>query len=204
MELSLYALSGDTGVINVADEVFAQEFKEALIHQTVTAYLANARAGTHAQKNRAQVRGGGRKPWRQKGTGRARAGTIRSPLWRGGGVVFAARPGDYSQKLNKKMYRAAMRSILSELIRQGRLRVVEQFVAETPKTQGLVAKLTALKLEEVLIVTEQVETNLQLAARNLYRVVVKPVGTIDPVSLIGFANVLMTLPALKQLEKSLA
>ena len=203
MELNLQTPEGTSGVIQVADEVFAKEFNEALIHQVVTAYLAHARSGTHAQKNRAQVRGGGRKPWRQKGTGRARAGTIRSPLWRGGGVVFAATPGNYSQKLNKKMYRGAMRSIVSELVRQERLVVVENLTIEAPKTRLLLAKLAAFKLQKVLIVTEQIDNHLYLAARNLYQVNTKEVSTLDPVSLIGFDKVLITVSALRKLEEQL-
>ena len=160
-------LAAGTGTVEVADATFGKEFNEALVHQVVTAYLAGGRQGTRAQKNRSDVRGGGKKPWRQKGTGRARAGTIRSPLWRSGGVTFAARPQDYTQKVNRKMYRAAMRSILSELVRQERLVAIEEFSVEAPKTKQVAAKLKELNLEKVLIVTEEVDETLYLAARNL-------------------------------------
>ncbi|MFZ8890070.1 MAG: 50S ribosomal protein L4, partial [Pseudomonadales bacterium] len=146
--------AGADKAVEVSEVTFGREFNEALVHQVVVAYLAGARQGTRAQKTRAEVRGGGRKPWRQKGTGRARAGSIRSPIWRGGGTTFAARPQDHSQKVNRKMYRGAMRAILSELVRQDRLVVVEQFAAETPKTKALVAQLAALSVSNVLIVTE--------------------------------------------------
>ncbi|NBQ12847.1 MAG: 50S ribosomal protein L4, partial [Gammaproteobacteria bacterium] len=145
--------AGADKAVEVSEVTFGREFNEALVHQVVVAYLAGARQGTRAQKTRAEVRGGGRKPWRQKGTGRARAGSIRSPIWRGGGTTFAARPQDHSQKVNRKMYRGAMRAILSELVRQDRLVVVEQFAAETPKTKALVAQLAALSVSNVLIVT---------------------------------------------------
>ncbi len=205
MELSLQTKSAESlGVISVSERVFAAPFNESLIHQAVTAYLAGGRTGTRAQKNRAQVKGSGSKPWRQKGTGRARAGTIKSPLWRGGGVTFAAKPYDHSQKLNKKMYQTALRSILSELVKQARLLVIEEFTLENPKTRDLVAQLKAFHLDDVLIVTENSDDNLNLAARNLHRVEVKEIKTLNPVSLIGFEKVLMTLKALKKLEESLA
>ncbi len=190
--------------LQVSDAVFGADFKEALVHQVVTAYMAGARAGTKAQKNRSAVRGGGRKPYRQKGTGRARAGTIRSPIWRGGGVTFAAQPRNYAQKVNKKMYRGALRSILSELVRQDRLVVVDEFGVEAPKTKELVGKLKALGLDDVLIVTEQADENLFLAARNLYHVDVRDSDEVDPVSLIGYEKVLMTKDALKKIEERLA
>ena len=190
--------------IQVSDAVFGAELKEGLIHQVVTAYLAAGRAGTKAQKNRSAVAGGGAKPWRQKGTGRARAGTIRSPIFRSGGVTFAARPRDYTQKVNRKMYRGALRSILSELLRQNRLVVVNELSLEAPKTRELVARLDELKLDDVLVVTEAVDDKLTLAARNLYNVDVRTVGEVDPVSLIGFGAVLITSTALKQLEERLA
>jgi large subunit ribosomal protein L4 len=190
--------------IQLSETVFGQAFNESLIHQVVTAYLAGARQGTHAQKNRSAVRGGGKKPWRQKGTGRARAGTIRSPIWRKGGVTFAAQTQDYSQKANKKMYRSAMRSILSELIRQERLLLVDAFTVSSNKTRELLAKIKELKLKDVLIVTDSVDENLYLAARNLFNVDVRDVAAVDPVSLIGFSNVLMTVPAIKQFEENLA
>ena len=177
---------------------------EALVHQVVVAYGNGARQGTKAQKTRSEVRGGGKKPWRQKGTGRARAGTIRSPIWVGGGRAFAAKPRDFDQKVNKKMYRGAIKSILSELVRQDRLVVVEKFGVDTPKTKALVAKLNDLELNDVLIVTPEVEENLFLAARNLYKVDVRDVAGIDPVSLIAFEKVLITADAVKQLEEALA
>jgi len=200
MELKL---AFDNSTIAVADTVFGCEFKEPLIHQVVAAYLAGARAGTKAQKTRAEVRGGGAKPWKQKGTGRARAGTIRSPLWRGGGIVFAAKPRSFAQKVNKKMYRVASRSILSELIRQERLIVVNDFTVASNKTKELVQQLNKMDLKQVLIVVENVEKNLHLAARNLYRVGVVDVEGINPVSLIGFDKVLITVPALRKLEEKL-
>ncbi|EPO0036854.1 50S ribosomal protein L4 [Vibrio cholerae] len=190
--------------LTVSETTFGREFNEALVHQVVVAYAAGARQGTSAQKTRSEVSGGGAKPWRQKGTGRARAGTIRSPIWRTGGVTFAAKPQDHSQKVNKKMYRGAMKSILSELVRQERLIVVENFSVEAPKTKALVAKLKELELNDVLIVTGEVDENLFLAARNLYKVDVRDVTGIDPVSLIAFDKVLMTAAAVKQVEEMLA
>lgn len=189
--------------LTVSETTFGREFNEALVHQVVVAYAAGARQGTRAQKTRSEVSGGGAKPWRQKGTGRARAGTIRSPIWRTGGVTFAAKPQDHSQKVNKKMYRGAMKSILSELVRQERLIVVENFSVEAPKTKALVAKLKELELNDVLIVTGEVDENLFLAARNLYKVDVRDVTGIDPVSLIAFDKVLMTAAAVKQVEEML-
>ncbi|WP_297528572.1 50S ribosomal protein L4 [Thiohalobacter sp.] len=196
-------VKGGTSV-DVSDKAFGREFNEALVHQVVTAVMAGARAGTKAQKNRSAVRGGGAKPWRQKGTGRARSGTIRSPIWRGGGKVFAARPRDYSQKVNKKMYRGALASILSELLRQDRLVVVDDFKVEAPKTRELLGKLKELGLDDVLIVTDSADENLYLAARNLYSVGVCDSETVDPVSLIGFGKVLMTVDTLKKFEERLA
>jgi large subunit ribosomal protein L4 len=190
--------------VTVSDAAFGREFNESLVHQVVVAYMAGARAGTRAQKNRSDVRGGGRKPWRQKGTGRARSGTITSPIWRKGGVTFAARPQDHSQKVNKKMYRGAIRSIFSELVRQDRLIVVESISVDAPKTRELLTKLKDLELDDVLIITDKVEENLYLAARNLHKVDVRDVAAIDPVSLIGFSKVLVTVEALKQLEEMLA
>ncbi|MEZ7862818.1 MAG: 50S ribosomal protein L4 [Aeromonadaceae bacterium] len=192
------------GALQVSETTFGREFNEALIHQVVVAYANGARQGTRAQKSRSEVSGGGKKPWRQKGTGRARAGSIRSPIWRSGGVTFAARPQDHSQKVNKKMYRAALQSILSELVRQERLIVVEQFAIDAPKTKDLVAKLKGLELNDVLIVTPEVDENLFLAARNLYKVDVRDVTGLDPVSLIAFDKVLMTAEAVKQIEEMLA
>ena len=192
------------GALQVSETTFGREFNEALIHQVVVAYANGARQGTRAQKNRSEVSGGGKKPWRQKDTGRARAGSIRSPIWRSGGVTFAARPQDHSQKVNKKMYRAALQSILSELVRQERLIVVEQFAIDAPKTKDLVAKLKSMDLKDVLIVTPEVDENLFLAARNLYKVDVRDVTGLDPVSLIAFDKVLMTAEAVKQIEEMLA
>ena len=190
--------------MDVSDAVFGQDFNENLVHQVVVAYMAAGRAGTHAQKNRSAVSGGGSKPWRQKGTGRARAGTIRSPLWRGGGKTFAATTRDYSQKVNKKAYRAAYRSILSELVRQDRLVVVESFALDAPRTRDLVAKLGAMDLDRVLIVHDGPDENLYLAARNLPHVDVVDTTIADPVSLVGFDKVLITVAALRQFEERLA
>ncbi|MBA6391128.1 50S ribosomal protein L4 [Colwellia sp. BRX10-3] len=197
------ALKDASGALEVSETTFGLEFNEALVHQVVVAYAAGARAGTRAQKTRSEVSGGGAKPWRQKGTGRARAGTSRGPIWRSGGVTFAAKPQDHSQKVNRKMYRGAIKSILSELVRQERLVVVENFAVETPKTKELVAKLNALELKDVLIVTPEIDENLFLSARNLYKVDVRDVDGIDPVSLVGFEKVLMTASAVKQLEEML-
>jgi large subunit ribosomal protein L4 len=190
--------------MDVADAVFGQDFNESLVHQVVVAYMAAGRAGTHAQKNRAAVRGGGTKPWRQKGTGRARAGTIRSPIWRGGGKAFAATTRDYSQKVNKKAYRAAIRSILSELVRQDRLLVVEEFSVPAPRTKELVATLKKLDLDNVLIVHHEPDESLCLAARNLSKVEVVDATIADPVSLLAFDKVLITVAALRQFEEKLA
>ncbi|MEZ8144649.1 50S ribosomal protein L4 [Enterovibrio norvegicus FF-33] len=189
--------------LTVSETTFGREYNEALVHQVVVAYAAGARQGTRAQKTRSDVRGGGAKPWRQKGTGRARAGTIRSPIWRSGGVTFAARPQDHSQKVNKKMYRGALKSILSELVRQDRLIVVDNFSVEAPKTKELIAKLKELELTEALIVTAEVDENLFLAARNLYKVDIRDAAGIDPVSLIAFDKVVMTAAAVKQVEEML-
>ena len=197
-------LAAGAGTVEVADATFGKEFNEALVHQVVTAYLAGGRQGTRAQKNRSDVRGGGKKPWRQKGTGRARAGTIRSPLWRSGGVTFAARPQDHSQKVNRKMYRAAMRSILSELVRQERLVAVDEFIVDAHKTKQVAAKLKELDLEKVLIVTEEIDEKLYLAARNLPHVDVIDVAAADPVSLVAFDKVLVTVSALRKFEEKLA
>lgn len=197
-------LAGANGSVEVSDLAFGKEFNETLVHQVVTAYLAGSRQGTKAQKNRAAVSGGGAKPWRQKGTGRARAGTSRSPIWRAGGVTFAAQPRDHSQKVNKKMYRAAMRCIFSELVRQERLVVVEDFALESPKTKQFVAKLNELELSNALLITEDVEQNLYLASRNVPHVDVRDAAGLDPVSLVGFEKVLVTVPALKKIEETLA
>ena len=193
-----------SGSVDVAEATFGAAFNEALVHQVVTAYLAGSRAGTKAQKNRAAVRGGGAKPWRQKGTGRARAGTIRSPIWVGGGRTFAAKPRSYEQKVNKKMYRAALRSVLSELIRQDRLVVVESLELEAPKTKLLANRLKDLDLSSVLILNEAFDEKIFLAARNLPEVGICDAASIDPVVLIRFEKVLITLPALKLIEERLS
>lgn len=190
--------------LKVSDEIFGADYKEALIHQVVTAYLNGARAGTKAQKSRSDVSGGGAKPFRQKGTGRARAGTSRSPLWRSGGKNFAARPRSYTQKVNRKMFRGAIRSILSELNRLERLVVVDEIAIAAPKTKELVAKLKGLDLHDVLIVAVSPDENLYLAARNLYGVDVCDVNEVDPVSLIAYEKILVTEGAVKKLEERLA
>ncbi len=201
MELTIQKSdSGKAGTLNVADSVFSVEFNEPLIHQVLTSYLAGARSGTKAQKTRAEVRGGGRKPFKQKGTGRARAGTIRSPIWRGGGVTFAAKTQDHSKKLNKKMYRAAMRSILSELVRQERFICVDEFNVDESKTKLVKDKLASLSLDDVLIVTEELNENLYLGVRNIPKVDVIDTNEIDPYSLIGFDKVLMTQAAVEKVE----
>ena len=193
-----------TGSVDVAEATFGADFNEALVHQVVTAYLAGGRAGTKAQKNRSAVRGGGTKPWRQKGTGRARAGTIRSPIWVGGGRAFAAQPRNHSQKVNKKMYRAALRSVLSELVRQDRLVIVKELELEAPKTRLLATKLKELELDNVLILNEAFDEKVYLAARNLPNVGICDAASIDPVVLIRFEKVLVTLPALKMIEERLS
>jgi large subunit ribosomal protein L4 len=206
MELNVRTVDGALpgGLIQVSDEAFAKEFNEGLVHQVVTAYFAAARSGSHTQKNRSAVRGGSGKPWRQKGTGRARAGTIRSPLWRGGGVTFAAAPRDYTQKVNKKMYRGAMKCILSEIIRQNRMIVVDEFKVDTPKTKDVSARLQAMNLNDVLIVAEDPDDNLYLATRNLPNVDVRSIEKVDPVSLISFEKLMVTTGAIKRLEERLA
>ncbi len=204
MELSIVKPgNAESGTVSVSDVAFAREYNEDLVHQVVTAYLSGARQGTRAQKNRAAVRGGGKKPWRQKGTGRARAGTIRSPIWRSGGVTFAAQPQDHSQKVNRKMYRAALRSIMSELARQDRLMVVESLDVDEPKTKLLVKQLGDYGVDNVLIVTSEVGENLYLAARNLHKVDVRDVDGVDPVSLIGYEKVMVTVDAVKKFEEML-
>ncbi len=190
--------------VAVSDATFGREYNESLVHQVVTAYMAGGRQGSKAQKTRAEVTGGGIKPWRQKGTGRARAGTSSSPIWRSGGVTFAAKPRNFDQKLNKKMYRAAMQSILSELVRQERLVVADSFAVETHKTKDFVAKLSELELTNVLIVSDDLDEKLYLAARNVPHVGVTEASAVDPVSLIAFDKVLVTVSALKQLEEAYA
>lgn len=190
--------------VELSDTAFGREFNEALVHQVVTAYLAGARQGSRAQKTRAEVSGGGKKPWRQKGTGRARAGSIRGPIWRGGGRAFAAKPQDWSQKVNRKMYRGAMQCILAELVRQDRLVLVEDIKMPTPKTKELVSKLAELDAPRALIVTNEVDENLYLAARNIPYVNVLGTNEVDPVSLIAFDKVIMSVDAAKQFEEALA
>lgn len=195
------------GQIMVADEVFARPFNEPLVHQVVVAYLAGARAGTRAQKSRAQVSGGGAKPWRQKGTGRARAGSTRGPIWRGGGVTFAARPQDHSQKVNRKMYRVAMRAIFSELMRQDRLHVVNELTLPEIKTKRMITLLETLGLADqrrVLLVSEEIDLNLYLSARNLGQVALSDVSGLDPVSLVGADAVVMTAGAVQRVGEWLA
>jgi len=189
--------------VELSEVAFGKDFNEALVHQVVVAYMAGARQGTKAQKSRAEVSGGGKKPFNQKGSGRARAGSIRSPIWRGGGKSFAARPQDWDQKVNRKMYRGAMQCILAELVRQDRLVFVEDFTVSAPKTKELLGKLNALGLQNALIITDAVDENLYLAARNLPHVEVIDATAVDPVSLIGFDKVLMSVPAAKKLEVEL-
>jgi large subunit ribosomal protein L4 len=191
------------GNLELSDTAFAAQFNESLVHQVVTAYLAGGRAGTHAQKTRSEVRGGGAKPWRQKGTGRARAGTIRSPIWRSGGVTFATKPRDYSQKVNRKMYRSALRSILSELLRQERLIVVDSISVSAPKTKELVGILKALDVDHGLLVADELDMNLALAARNLPWVDVADIADVDPVALVRYEKILITVDGIKKLEERL-
>ena len=193
-----------SGSVDVADSAFGADFNEPLVHQVVTAFLAGGRAGTKAQKNRSAVRGGGTKPWRQKGTGRARAGTIRSPIWVGGGRTFAASPRNHSQKVNRKMYRGALRSVFSELVRQERLVVIESLEMKAPKTRELAQLLKKHELDNVLIVNEAFDENVFLSARNLENVGICDAASIDPVVLMRFEKVLITLPALKLIEERLS
>ncbi len=204
MELSISTPKGAKGTVEVSELAFGKEFNQDLVHQAVVAYQAAARQGTKAQKNRAAVSGGGAKPWRQKGSGRARAGTSRSPIWRSGGVTFAAQPRNYEQKINKKMYRAAMRCILSELARQERLVVVESIELEAPKTKSLVQHLAQYDIAEALVVTQEVNVNLYLASRNLHKVDVIDAQAVNPLSLVAFDKVIITVDALKKVEESLA
>ncbi len=190
--------------VELSESTFGRQFNEALVRQVVVAYMGGARQGTRAQKTRSEVNGGGKKPYRQKGTGRARAGTIRSPIWRGAGVTFANKTQDFSQKVNRKMYRGAMQSILSELIRQDRLIVTEDFAVDSPKTKQVQARLNELALDNVLIVVEDVDDNLYLGTRNLRNVDVIDVQGVNPVNLIGFDKVLFTVGALKKAEELLA
>jgi len=203
MELPVFTQTGAPSSVQVSDELFGYPFNEGLVHQVVTAYMAGGRAGTKAQKTRRQVRGGGIKPWRQKGTGRARAGSIRSPLWRGGGKIFAATPRSYQQKVNRRMYRLAMRSIFSELVRQDRLKIVDQFTVDTPKTKLLVNKLQGLNVKKALIITDREDQNLWLAAGNIPHVEVSELNYMDPVSLVAHEHVLVTVEVLKKIEERL-
>ncbi|MDQ3565087.1 MAG: 50S ribosomal protein L4 [Pseudomonadota bacterium] len=206
--MELQVQSGDTGAVvgavAVSEQLFNAKYNEPLVHQVVTAYLAAGRSGTKAQKSRAQVRGGGRKPWKQKGTGNARAGSSRSPLWRSGGVTFAAVPRDYAQKVNRRMYTGALRSILSELARTGRLKIVDALAMHLPKTKVLIERLKVLGLEAGLIVVDAEDRNLDLASRNLPHVEVTGARALDPVRLIEHQTVVMTQDALKLVEARLA
>ena len=205
MELKLILEKGKLSTIKASDLLFGREYNEALVHQVVTAYLANARSGTRAQKGRSDIAKSTRKPWRQKGTGRARAGMASSPLWRGGGKIFPNLPEEnFSQKVNKKMYRAGMCSILSQLVREGRLSVVESFNLEAPKTKLLVQKLKGMGFDDVMIITDNLDENLYLSSRNLPNVCVVKPGQADPVSLIRYRNVLMTKGAVQKIEEMLA
>ncbi len=204
MQLNVQTGGGNSESIDVADEVFGAEYNEGLIHQLVVTYLANKRQGTRSQKTRSEVSGGGAKPWRQKGTGRARAGTSRSPLWRSGGVTFAAKPADHSKKLNKKMFKVGMRSVVSELVREERLVVVDSFDVESNKTKALVAKLTELGCDDVMIVGGELSDNLCLASRNLYRVGVSTASSVDVLGLMSYKKLLITKAALKSLEERFA
>lgn len=205
MELKLTTDSGEasTNTVEVAEETFNREFNEALIHQVVTAYMATGRAGTKAQKNRAAVSGGGAKPWRQKGTGRARSGTIRSPIWRSGGLTFAASNRDFSQKVNRKMYRAAMASIVSELVRQERLVILDDFSMDVPKTKEMAARLKTLGTEKALIVTENFEQNIYLSSRNLINVDYTDAAHITPLNMVRSNKIIITTAALKKVEEML-
>jgi len=190
--------------ITVSDTVFDADYKQSLVHQLVTSYMAAGRAGTKAQKNRAAVRGGGAKPWRQKGTGRARAGTIRSPIWRSGGVTFAAQPRDYTQKVNRKMYRAGIRSILSELARQQRLVVVDDITVDAPKTKQLIGQLANLGVSKTLIITDTGDEKLYLSARNLPNVEVSDVAGLNPVNLVRYEHVVVTVGSVRAIEEWLS
>jgi len=206
MDFKIIELSSgkESGKVAVSDAVFAVDFNESLVHQVVNAYMAGSRSGTKAQKNRSAVRGGGAKPWAQKGSGRARAGTSRGPIWVGGGRAFPGHNRDFTQKVNKKMYRGALKSIFSELARTDRLVVVDDFKMDAPKTKEFVSKLQTLNLQDVLVITEGFDEYLYLSSRNLYHAGVCDVASIDPVSLVGFKSVVLTQGALKQLEERLA
>ncbi len=206
MELTVLNMNGKSAgnAVNVSDDSFGADYKEALVHQVVVAYQAGGRSGTSAQKNRSAARGGGAKPWRQKGTGRARAGTIRSPLWRGGGRTFAASPRNYEQKVNKKMYQGAMRSIVSELLRQDRLIIIDKIEMDEPKTKKLLALVSPIGGSDALLVIENDDQNIQLAARNLPYIDVLNVMQLDPVSLVRHEKVMITEGALKAFEEVLS
>ncbi|AAO27172.1 50S ribosomal protein L4 [Buchnera aphidicola str. Bp (Baizongia pistaciae)] len=201
--MELVLRDDEHSVLNVSDITFGRDFNEALVHQVIISYSSSIRQGTHAQKNRSEVSGSGKKPWRQKGTGRARVGSLRSPLWRSGGVTFAAKPKSFYQKINKKMYRGALKSIFSELIRQKRLVVFREFTIEFPKTRLLIDKLRDIKLHDVLIITKTKDNNLKLASRNLYKVDVQTVNHMNPRSLISFNHVLITSKAIQKVEELL-
>ncbi len=187
--------------ISISNDIFSKEFNESLIHQAVVSFMAASRQGSAKQKNRSEVRGGGKKPYRQKGTGRARAGTIRSPLWRGGGITFASRPRDFSKKINKKMYRAAIKSIFSELVRQNRLVAIEKPILEKPKTKEIASFLNEFSLSKVLIITDKLDINLYLSARNIPNVDVITFREINPINLLKPQKVAVTSEALKQIEE---
>jgi len=204
VDLQLQSFDGKkAGKIKVSDAVFDREYNESMVHQVVTAFLAGARSGTHAQKTRSEVRGGGRKPFAQKGSGRARAGTIRSPLWRSGGTTFAAKPRDYSQKVNRKVYRSALCVILSELRRKDALVIVDKVELATPKTKDLLAKTKTLGITNALIVSENAAGNLDLASRNLYDIAATDVAHVNPVALLRFDKVVMSEDSVRKLEESL-
>jgi len=187
----------------VSENIFGRDYNESLVHQITTAYMAAGRSGTKAQKNRSAVSGGGKKPWKQKGTGRARAGTSRGPIWRSGGVTFAAKPRDYSQKVNKKMYKGAISVILSELLRKDRLKIVSDLEIKEPKTKNITSLMKLLDLKDALLMTDELDENLYLSSRNLYHIGVCDTQSIDPVSLIGYENVVLTKAALKKVEAML-
>jgi len=203
-QLKMVSPGAAGGSLEVSEKAFGREFNESLVHQVVVAYMAAGRAGTKRQKSRAEVRGGGIKPFRQKGTGQARAGSIRSPIWVGGGRAFAARPRDYSQKVNRKMYRGAMQAMFSELARQERLVVIDSLALEAPKTRLLAGKLKELGLGNVLILVEAYDEKLDLASRNLPGVAVLPVAAVDPRSLLSHDHVLATVAAVRMLEEKLS
>ena len=202
--MELQVINGKSKSVAVSEAVFGCEFKEGLVHQVVTSYMAGSRAGTKAQKTRSEVSGGGIKPWRQKGTGRARAGTIRSPLWRTGGITFAAKPRDYKQKVNKKMYKVAMRSILSQLAREERLIIIEGFDFEKPSTKAMVSKLKEMNVDKALIVLAEDNANVMLSARNIPDVYMANADEVNPYSLIAAKNVVVTTEALKKIEERLS